>query len=385
MKIAFLPILGAMAASAMCFGSPALAETDTGANDFAKLFHGAPKYKDENGNWLKLRGRVYWDFAALNETPTGGVKREINDNEFRAARLGIQGKYGDFAYVGELDFAGGKTTFKDVNIAWKGPVTVKVGQMKTTNSMEEITSSRHIAFMERGMVTDAFGLDRRVGGVVAKSGSNYGLAAGVFGSSINASQDGTAGTTVFSARGSFAPIHEKRRMVHLGASVRYTDDSLGAPKHSARWGAHLASEKVKPGIGGDAFLFGLEAATVFGSFHGHAEYMQEDGNLGSASGGFVQAGYFLTGEARKYKVGSGKFDRTKPARSLSEGGFGGWELVARYDTLDATSAGDEKVDAWTAGITWYPESHLRVKVNYTDADGDRFVADGLQLRLQVDW
>ncbi|PHR59889.1 MAG: hypothetical protein COA47_08890 [Robiginitomaculum sp.] len=374
-------VLGAFALSAPA----ALAAEKTEANAVAKLFHGAPKYEDDKGNWLKLRGRVYYDIASLNETPIGGPLRETDADEFRAARIGIQGQYGAFKYVGELDFAGGKTTFKDVNIAWNGPVMIKVGQMKTTNSMEEQTSSRHISFLERGMITDAFGLDRRLGAVVSKTGSNYGLSAGLFGNSINGEQDGKPGNTVWSARGTFAPINQTGKILHMGASIRHTDRALGAPKHSARWGAHQASEKIKPAIGDDALLYGLEVATVIGSFHAQGEYMREDGDLGSANGAFVQAGFFLTGETRKYQASSGKFDRTKPLRPVSAGGFGGWEVVARFDTLDARRAGDEQADAWTVGLTWYPESHLRVKLNYTDATGDRFVADGVQMRFQIDW
>lgn len=357
-------------------------EKQTGAKN---LFQGAPKFKDANGNWVKLRGRVFYDIASLSETPIGGIARNIDEDEFRAARIGLQGQLGTFKYVGELDFAGGETSFKDFNLTYKGPIDIKIGQMKTTNSMEETTSSINISFLERAMVTDAFGIDRRLGLVLAKTGTNYGLSAGVFGNSIDAKRNNSPGTTVLSARGTFAPVLEPGKLLHLGVSIRYTKDQIGAPSRSARWGAHLATEKVKPIIGSDAVYYNFEVASVIGAFHAQAEYMAESGDLGSAKGGFVQAGYFLTGETRTYKAGSGKFDRTKPLRPVSEGGFGGLEMVARFDTLDARNAFDEKVTAWTAGLTWYPESHLRVKVNYTSANGDRFVGDGLQLRLQVDW
>lgn len=349
------------------------------------LFHGAPKHKDANGNTLKVRGRIYWDLANLKETKIGGTELDINTNEFRAVRIGLEGQYNKFKYVGEVDFAGGKTTFKDVNITYKGPINIKVGQMKTTNSMEEQTSSRHTSLIERGMVTDAFGLDRRIGVSVSKGGKNYSATAGVFGNSINGAQDGSASNTVVSARGTYAPILEDGRVLHFGASLRHTDKATGAPKRSARWGSHLAKEKVKPNIGGDSTLFGIETAAVMGAFHAHAEYMKEDGDTGDAHGGFVQAGFFITGENRKYKASAGKFDRTKPSNPLSKGGIGGFEVVARYDTLDATGAGDEQADAYTVGLTWYPESHLRVKLNYTDSSADTFDADGIYMRLQMDW
>lgn len=373
--------LSVLAFASLCAPQTAFADD---ANAWS-LFHGAPKHKDANGNTLKIRGRIYWDLANLNETKTSGTNLDINTNEFRAARIGVEGQYNKFKYVGEIDFAGNKTTFKDVNITYKGPVNIKVGQMKTTNSMEEQTSSRHTSFIERGMVTDAFGLDRRIGVTVSKGGKNYSAAAGVFGNSINGAQDGASSNTVVSARGTYAPILEDGRVLHIGASLRHTDKATGAPKRSARWGSHLAKEKIKPNIGGDATLFGVEAAAIMGPFHAHAEYMTEDGDLGDAHGGFVQAGFFITGETRKYKASAGKFDRTKPNKPLSKGGIGGFEAVARYDTLDATGANDEQADAYTVGLTWYPESHLRVKLNYTDSNADTFDADGVYMRLQMDW
>ena len=195
------------------------------------LFHGAPKYKDADGNYMKLRGRIFWDAASLAETPLGGTQLDIDATEFRTARIGVEGQYKKLKYVGEIDFAGGKTTYKDFNVTYKGPVAIKVGQMKTTNSMEEQTSSRHISFIERGMVTDAFGLDRRVGIAVSKSGKNYSASAGVFGNSINGYQDSAkASNTVWSARGTYAPIMEKDRVLHVGASIRHTDTAAGDAK-----------------------------------------------------------------------------------------------------------------------------------------------------------
>ena len=362
---------------------PAIADdTET---DIWKLFQGAPKYKSENGNYWKFRGRVLWDGAALSETHIGRTENSFEDSEFRAARIGIEGKFSDFKYKAEVDFGGDKTTATDVNVTWSGPLKVTIGQMKAGPTMEEGTSGRHITFMERGMITDAVGFDRRIGIKVGKSGSNYALTAGVYGNSIDGAADGKSTNTVWTARASYAPILEKDRIVHFGASLRHTDRERGAPKHSARWGSHLAKEKVKPKIGDNALLFGLEAATVMGPLHGHAEFIKEDGDRGSVDGGFIYAGYFLTGETRKYKASSGTFDRTKPSKPLSKGGYGAWEVAGRFDTLDARNAGDEKVDAWTLGLTWYPESHLRFKVNYTDASGDTFSSKGIYTRLQVDW
>ena len=356
---------------------------DTSDDGIAQLFHGAPKFKSDNGDYWKIRGRLMWDIASFSEAPNALSERNIDDTEFRAARIGIEGKFGDFKYTAEADFAGSKTSYKDVNIAWSGPVKITVGQMKAGGSMEEMTSGRHTTFIERGMMTDGIGFDRRIGAQVSKSIGDGGVSAGIFGNSINGAIDGKPTNTVIAARGFYAPIKEKTNVLHFGGSVRHTDRALGAPKHSARWGPHLATEKIKPIVGDDALLLGLEAARIQGSFHAQAEYLTEYGDLGDVQGGFIQAGYFLTGETRKYK--GGKMDRTKPKKPVSKGGFGAWEIAARFDTINARDAGDEKVDAYTLGINWHPESHARISVNYTSANGDRFDASGLYMRLQMDW
>ena len=362
-------------------GSSLAAENST--SDPWMFFHGAPKIKDVQGNYWKVRGRILWDLADISETPNGALKREINDTEFRAARIGIEGQYTNFKYKAEVDFAGSKTTYKDVKLTWKGPLAVTIGQMQAGGSLEELTSSRHIEFMERGMATDGLGFDRRLGVKVAKTWKNAGIDFGLYGNSINGAIDGNPTNTVYSARGYVTPVQTNDQIIHLGASIRHTDRERGGPKHSARWDLHLAKEKIKPKIGDDAFLIGFETAAVHGPFHAHAEYLSEDGDRGSAKGGFVQAGYFLTGETRKYK--KGKFDRTKPSKPLSKGGVGAFEIGARFDMLDARKASAEKVNAYALGVTWYPESHLRVKLNYVSANGDTFDASGLQMRLQMDW
>ena len=377
-------IMGA-ATSAMLMSAVCMPASAGDTSEVWNLFQGAPKIKDDNGNYWKLRGRILWDGASISETKTNGLENKFKDSEFRAARIGIEGQYQQFKYKAEVDFGGGKTTAKDVNVTWKGPVAVTVGQMKAGGSMEELNSGRHVTFTERGMITDAVGFDRRIGINVGKSGDTYSLNAGVFGNSIDGAVDGAPSNTVFAARATYAPIIRKNMIVHVGASLRHTDTQRGAPSRSARWGSHLATEKVKPNVGDDAMLIGAELATVQGPFHLHGEYMNEDGDSGSVEGGFIQAGYFLTGETRKYKSSGGKFDRTKPGKPLSKGGIGAWEVAARLDSLDATNAFDEKVGSWTAGLTWYPESHLRLKLNYTDASGDTFSAKGIYTRLQVDW
>jgi phosphate-selective porin OprO and OprP len=53
-------------------------------------------------------------------------------------------------------------------------------------------------------------------------------------------------------------------------------------------------------------------------------------------GGYAEATYVLTGETRPYKSASASYGGIEPANpfSLTGGGWGAWEIAARYSTID---------------------------------------------------
>lgn len=350
------------------------------------LFHGAPTFKDENGNKLKIRGRILWDVASFEEEVGGVTDSSVND-EVRAARIGLEGQYDRVKYKFEVDFSGDDIDVADLYATYVGDsVDITIGQQKVPNSLEQEMSSRHIDFLERSQLTDAFGFDRRVGIAVGDGDDNYSWRAGVFGTSVNDLQDEISNNYVAAVRGTYAPINDDENVLHIGGSYRYTDkDNSGSPGRSSRWGVHQADIKTRPDIGAEAHLFALETAYIKGPFSMQAEYAIEDGDNGDADGYYVNASYFLTGESRVYKGSGGVIDRVKPLKPVSEGGFGAVKIAARYDVIDAQDAGDEETEAFSAGVTWTLESHLNIKAEYVVADGDTYEADGFQMRFQYDW
>ena len=58
-------------------------------------------------------------------------------------------------------------------------------------------------------------------------------------------------------------------------------------------------------------------------------------------GGYIEAGYFLTGETRGYK--NGMWDRTKVLKPFSKGGWGAVQINGRVDYLDLDF---EQAEAW---------------------------------------
>lgn len=123
-------------------------------------------------------------------------------------------------------------------------------------------------------------------------------------------------------------------------------------------------------------LLGLEAAVVWGSFHMQGEYTHVDaqltaGGAADVEGGYVQVGYFLTGEHRGYKRSSNAFDRTKIIEPFfrvrtAEGichGRGAWEIAYRWamaDLDDGALSSGGTYSNHTIGLNWYLNDYTRI-------------------------
>ncbi|MXX21666.1 MAG: hypothetical protein F4Z93_00760, partial [Rhodospirillales bacterium] len=107
------------------------------------------------------------------------------------------------------------------------------------------------------------------------------------------------------------------------------------------------------------------------------------------SGGYVDVGYFLTGESRNYNPYFGQFWRLKPNNDLGQGGLGAFELRARWQTIDlndrvavvdgnVTGVTGGEASGFTVGLNWYFNAFTRaifnagrIDVEYPTAVGGR--------------
>lgn len=354
-----------------------------------------------------LRGRIFADTAWINDSDNSA---DIHASEFRAARLGIEGKaWKTIKYKFEIDFADEDVNVKDAYLEWGGPVKVTMGQFKTPNSMEEISSSRHITFMERSTFTDAFGFDRQMGLGLTFGNDNGGLSAGVFqgGNGVGNDDEGLT----FAARGHYAFDVTDNGLVHVGGSLRFRDvgDDQSDIRYRVRPPAHLSDRFINTGRIADSDTFyGVELLALFGPFHMSGEYGVQKADLTTPAAGqsdpsfngyYVETGWFLTGEGKGYKASSGTWDRPKVSNPVHEGGLGAWQIAARYDVTDLSDEGifGGEQENLTFGVNWYLNRHTRLMANYTTSDvKDAFLvaangADGANdidsfgLRFQVDW
>ncbi len=353
---------------------------------------------------FNLRGRIYADAGWASDSDN---TMDMKATELRAARIGVEGKaWGNVSYKFEADFANDAVAVKDAIIAYKtGYGKWSIGQFKTANSLEEQTSSRHTTFMERASFTDAFELARMIGVSYGNGGDNWTFNAGVFrgGNGTSADDEGE----VIAARGTYGSKFDNGAWL-VGASVRYKDVGDGdAIRYRQRPHAHLSDRFVATSrIATDDMLYGFEAAVQSGPFHAASEWAfltANNGGVGGAdaqfNGGYIEAGWFITGESKPLKLSKGVWDRPKVNNPVHKGGLGAWQVAAKFDRIDLSDEGvfGGEQNSYILGVNWYLNRHTRFMANYSHstidnamdvsangADGENSV-DAFGLRFQVDW
>ena len=390
-----------------------VAATATAGEDVAK----APRDKDVNVKTkgglevstddgafsFGLGGRLMLDAAYYDEDKT-----KLGDGtEVRRARLEAEGRlFHDWTYELGVDFAGGDSDVKNAYIGYEGwwPASFKIGQFKEPFSLEEMTSSKYITFMERAL-PNAFVPGRNIGIGAHRYWESLTAAGGLFGEAFDSDveDEGDEGWGV-AGRLTYSPLHLETRAVHLGAAAEYRKpDDSDEIRFRTRPESHVTSVRY---ANTDDILevdntvkYGLEAAGVWGPFSVQGEYIYTDVNRNSGfedvnfDGWYTFASWFLTGESRRYRARKGAFGRVKPQHR-----YGAWELAARYSTIDlndgpVTGGKEENI---TLGLNWYINSQLRAMANYVIIDNDDDADDAgdagrnddpkvFQLRLQADF
>lgn len=369
---------------------------------------GALKFASENGDFkFQVGGRIMADAAFYSEDNVD-LDGE-NGTEIRRGRLFVKGTmYNVWDWKAQYDFAS-SDEIKDLYLRYTGwePARITVGNFKQPASLEELTSSKYITFMERSL-PNAFATGRRIGVMADHMRDNYTLAASVYGQDANDNSSSGDEGFGFGGRATWAPVNTEGQVIHLGgwgAWEEAQDDEADNIRFRARPESHITSTRlVNTGqLDADSKTsYGFEAAGVMGPFSLQGEYMTSSVDSNGAgsdpdfSGWYVYGSYFLTGESRPYKKGA--FSRVKPHSVVGKGGYGAWELALRYSSLDledGSVTGGES-DNLTVGVNWYATPYVRFMANYVRAESDPFSSeittpqdddelDIFQVRAQIDF
>ena len=363
---------------------------------------------------FQIGGRLMNDWAFFSEGDDFKVQEgDVGDGvEFRRARIYLSGLlYNRVKFKVQYDFAGQDVDFKDVYFGLiKLPVVgnLNIGHFKEPFSLEELTSSKYITFMETSLA-NVFSPGRNNGFAVYNTVMDKRLtwATGVF-RPVDDSGDLTDSDSGYNltARVAYVPWMQDngKKLVHIGFATSYQEpDDDGEVRYRTRPESHQTDRFLNT----DKFsadhvnLYGFEAALVYNSFSVQGEYKMADVSRSSGlsdpsfDGYYIEASYYLTGEHRKYKKGA--FSRTKVNKNFLDGGvLGAWQIALRYSSLDLNDAGIQggEEENITVGLNWHLNNNTRVMLNYVHAEIEDSLADksitdaGLdiyQMRFQIDF
>ena len=363
---------------------------------------------------VELRGRIEVDASmAVQSAKSEAIVGDLqNGYGFRRVRLGAQGTIaGSASWVSEVELAGGVVRLRDVFIgldAIPGVRQVRIGHFREPYSLEGMTSSNFITFMERS-TANVLSPVRNWGvcGYWWPEDERVLYSLGLFrdGTESSGQSRGDGDNWAVTTRLTGLPVYEPDghvfQLVHLGGAFSQRIPPDGVINFTPRLGSNLITVEDNPGSpflpsvntpAGSYQLYNLQAAGVYGPFSAQTEWLAS--SVQQTGGGpiFVQGMYaftslFLTGEHRGYNRTRGSFDRVEVLRPVIRSkagqttGIGALELAARFGYLDFNSSNlPPDVNGMPAGTTlyeltfglnWYLNTNTRMMFNYTAGMPDK--------------
>jgi phosphate-selective porin OprO/OprP len=396
---------------------------------------------------IALTGRLHLDagdyISVRPDSQAAPVSNLSSGFNARRARIGVTGKaFGDWTYTFIYDAGhSNDVTPRGIDYAqinyrgFKGTV-LDFGYSDTFFTLDQSTDTNDLMFMERStsaVIARLF----NAGGFRSNAGARFfndrfWLGAYFTGPTQGQSHALTAEQFGAFQRGTYQVLSGPDYSLHLGIGV---DELLKAPNTGINTpNAITLSDAPELRIDPTAILttgtlgsvanpvtggtvFNLETAAGYKNFFWQGEYFhyaldRRGLQQANVDGGYGQMGWTLTGESRNYRPETGSYLGIIPDRpfSLSEGGWGAWELGARISYIDLndnftaglplasqpSAVAGGKQTSFTLGLNWYVNTNIRFMLNYVHADIDRksltvptnstgATVDAIALRSQVAW
>ncbi len=321
---------------------------------------------------LELGGRAHFDAVAVDDDVT-----PLDDGgEFRRLRLDATLRYGKrWSARVDYDFGGLVEGWYSTWLRYDapGPWRYTAGNMLVPFGLENATSSNDLTFLERSQ-SSALLPGFAVGVQAERTAKDNYTALGLFGDPLDAAPSRRSEGVGLFARHTRALWQDgEERLWHVGGSLELRDID-GGSRYRMRTRPELGTVErrlIDSRTIDDvdvAFTLGAESALQLGPFSLQGEWvgaqLERDSVDVSFSAWYLQASYFLSGQARRYRADRGSF--TDPA-GLSK--RDAWELALRVSGLDLEDGditGGEGANV-TLGLNWYVNRNLRVMLNYVEA------------------
>jgi len=348
---------------------------------------------------------IKWDADIFLDVP---INNEPEDSDFtvRRTRLSLRKRFREnWKAKMSLEVTSSKVELRDNFLEYTGWRTgvVKLGIFDEPFSMESMSTTRGLTFMERSLPVAALAPGKSVGAGLLKRTHNGIFSGGLFFRSPAQDGQGEAGQAL-AIRWVRSPLFRPENDdAHAGVSFSYRKNASSEDtRYRSRPETGVTDNRfVDTGEieGADKILrLGVESSRVRGAFSWQAELMalqvqRVDFDNVLLMGGYVFVSWFLTGESRNYDAGTGRFKRVKPRAPLGSGGKGSFELTGRVSWVDLTDEdiiGGEQSNV-TLGLNWRPRDNWRVMANLikvldVNRPGSQFDGESpLILSLRLQW
>ena len=339
---------------------------------------------------VSVGGRVHVEASASSPDPALEERFEFEDGvDWRRARLVLNGEFLDrFTFKIEHDIASGDIVPTDVFLEATpndGAATFRAGHFNEPFSLSILQSSNNHSFIARPAAVTALAPGRNLGFMVhdrladdrvawavgafrdsdgydMRPGSDWSLTGRVTGLALDGDEGGDP-------------------LLHLGAAVSHRQPTADAVRLRGRAGVQLAPRLVDTGrLPAEGLqLLGAELVFAQSSFWLQGEALSAqvdllgtgspDGRSARFEARYVEAGWFLTGERKRYSRSSRTFTRVRPKAPVPEG-RGAWELAARWDHIDLSggSVPGGSQQSLSLALNWTLRDNLRLLANWVSTD-----------------
>lgn len=305
-----------------------------------------------------------------------------NNGQFRRGEMIFRGKTPTAEWQIGYDTVGSRGSGRNgrwLDVSWRGRINAdwsyRLGQFKQPNSLEELTSTKNNEFISKAMVTNAYGLSRRIGAEIQYATPSITATGTWFTREINVNQRVGDG---FGTRLTWAPIQDAQagEALHFGLSVVQFDAENNRYSFSSRPQADITNVNTVTATLTDADqtrIVGVEGMYYRGPFKVMGEYFRGNTDrIGTApdyrtDGWYVSTLYTLSDDRFGYRGGIyTTATPTDPVKGL-------WQLAARYDRLDGNDGAvlGGAQSAFTVGANWYIRSNFRLSLNYVMVESER--------------
>ncbi|MDV6333131.1 porin [Asticcacaulis sp. 201] len=415
--------------------SPAVAAAPAPTTTVA-FKNGTPSIASSDGAFtIAFHGIIQADAATYSQDkdlPAAVTARDLNSGtNFRRARLGMNGKlFKDFDYTLVFDFGGaGAEDVGRIHEAWiqysgYKNAKLRVGEFAPLAGLADAGSANASPFLERAasaeIARNVAGGDTRMGVAVWNAYDRWLYSVAITGNTVSSLNTAASGFNVVNndeqlgvaARIAGTPYKSKNALIHVGLNYSAVINPADTGAASAtRYPVQLrdrpelrvdGTRLVDTGaINADsAKATGIELGWQYKTVYLSSEAFQFDiKRLAPAtgvtnpkfSGWYVEGGWVLSGETRKYNTQTAAFDGITPAHNFDPKGghWGAFELVGRYSTIDldyhdlSTVVADRvrggQQDIATVGLNWQLNPAVRFVFQGQSVKIDRLNSAGAQI------